>query len=68
MPDPLPLVVPLRGKLEDPQLDIESALIQTVLQNLSGSLGTILRSTTVNGKKLDGETIKQLGDMLKNWK
>lgn len=68
LPPELSITAPLSGPLGDPQLDIEAALIQTVLSNLGGTLQTIIENTTIDGKKLDSDTIKKLGNLLKGWR
>lgn len=70
IPDELTLRAPLGGTVEEPELDIHTALVHTVLENLAGSVGTILESVTIDGEKLDGdlgEAARKLGNILKSW-
>ncbi len=68
LPPNLKINVPIKGTINQPQVDIMSAIITTVMKNLGGSLGTMLENTTINGKKLDGnaaEAAKLIGNFLK---
>jgi hypothetical protein len=68
LPERLTIRAPLTGTLAKPEVDIQAAILKTVLQNLGGNLGDILRNATIDGKPLDenlGEAAKLLGNFLK---
>ena len=67
LPASLIIQAPLTGTLAEPQVDIQAAILKTVLQNLGGQLGDMLRNATIDGKPLDenlGEAAKVLGNFL----
>lgn len=68
IPPELSVSGPVGGTLDKPEFDFQAALIRTVLENLSGSLGTLLESATKKEPKAKGEVdkaVKALGELLK---
>ena len=70
LPPTLTINVPISGTIDAPEINIQAAIITTVLKNLGGALGTMLENATIDGKKLDGdlgEAAKVLGNFLKGF-
>jgi uncharacterized protein involved in outer membrane biogenesis len=68
IPPELSVSGPVAGTLDKPEFDFQAALIRTVLENLSGSLGTLLESATKKEPKVKSEVdkaVKALGGLLK---
>jgi hypothetical protein len=66
LPRDVTVAVPVQGELDDPKLDLQGALLRSILESLAGNVDGLMKALNVDQRAADdlGRALKTIGEAL----